>query len=133
MNLTNLKRMYNHILENVPEEKIDMEKFRDDDDFINHECGSTGCVIGHCVILDDYKNLPFFNGKIFFKLWSEEFTGINRKELIWNWCFSSNWSNNKEQILLRIKYLIDNKCVPYHFESYDYILPTIKLEPYELD
>ena len=133
MNLINLKRMYNHILENVPHEKIKMRYFRDGNKF-SHECGSTGCVIGHCTILDDFQNIPFNDiGEIDFEKWSENFTGLKPFYKVWNWCFSPRWPNIKEQILLRIKYLIDNQTIPKDFNDYDYILPIQKLELYELN
>ena len=132
MNLTNLKRMYNHILLNVSEKNLGMRYFRYGDEF-SHECKSVGCVIGHCTILDKWKNIPKSNRKINFTKWSEDFTDLISYSEKWDWCFSGRWSNDKDQILLRIKYLIDNQEVPEDFNDFDYILPTQKLELYELD
>ena len=133
MNLTNLKRMYNYILENVPEEKIFMKSFRGGNEF-SHECNSTGCVIGHCTILDNLENIPkHHNGKINFTDWSENFTEISLLSENWDWCFGGRWPDDKKQILLRIKYLIDNQKVPKNWDdNFDYILKSKKLEPYEL-
>ena len=136
MNLINLKRMFNHILLNVPKKNLVMKYFRDGDE-ISHECDSVGCIIGHCTILDDLENLSFKDdGKIDFFKWSEEFTGLTPYwgKWEWNWCFSSYWNDDKEQILLRLKYIIDNQSVPEDWDrNSDYILPLQKLEPYEFD
>ena len=131
MNLTNLKKIFNHILLNVPEENINMMNFRIGDE-ISHECKSVGCIIGHCVILDDYKNIPFnYYGKIDFEEWSGNFTELIPYSINWLWCFGGLWPNNKEQILLRLKYFIKNKKPPKDW-YYDYILHINKLEPYIL-
>ena len=131
MNLTNLKRMYNYVLENVPEENIAMRYFRDGNKF-SHECISTGCIIGNCTILDDFENIPK-NREINFVDWSENFTEISLLSEKWDWCFSGRWPYNKEQILLRIKYLIDNQTIPKDWNgNLNYILKSKKLEPYKI-
>ena len=137
INYLNLKKMFNHILLNVPEEMINMRFYRDGEDNEKlHECKSTGCIIGHCTILDNYENIPKkqnFEGviSIRFTSWSEQFTGLSSFSDNWNWCFGQNWPNNKEQILLRIKYLIDNRDTPLDWLcNHNYILPIKKLEPY---
>ena len=139
MNLINLKRIFNHILLNVSQENLEMKHYRCGDE-CSHECDSAGCVIGHCTILDEWENIPksYFNGKIKFSEWSEQFTSLEHLTDNWNWCFGGEWYDNKNQILLRIKYLIDNQAVPedwwYNWGTkYNYILPLQKLEPYEFD
>lgn len=140
INYLNLKRMYNHILLNVPQEKIDMSVFRfRNDDKGSHMCNSVGCVIGHCTILDDFENIPLdYDGNIIFTFWSNDFTGMNHKSEEWRWCFSGEWCNDKVQILLRIKYLIEKETAPRDWGNgwgynYNYLLPVKELEPYELD
>ena len=131
INYLNLKRMFNHILLNVPEEKINMSSYRKGT-CKKHKCGSTGCVIGHSTILDNWENIPKkYNEEINFTDWSENFTGLTSYTDNWNWCFGVNWPNDKRQILLRIKYFIDNQTTPDWWNS-DYLLPIEKLEPYEL-
>ena len=136
MNLINLKRMFNHILKNVPEEKLKMILYRYGDEF-SHECDSVGCVIGHCIILDEWENVPkyIFNQKINFSEWSEQFTSLEYLSDNWIWCFSGEWPDDKTQILLRIKYFIDNQSIPedWDYNNNNYILPFEKLEPYELN
>lgn len=133
MNLTNLKKMFNHVLLNVPEKKIKMVSYRTGD-YDKHACDSTGCVIGHCTILDEWENIPIHHDRINFRLWSEKFTGLYCESLKWKWCFRSIWPNKKEQILLRIKYLIDNQAIPEDWNCYDpyYKLPVVELKPYEI-
>ena len=131
INYLNLKRMYNYVLENVPEEKINMMDFRHGD-LYSHKCQTVGCVIGHCTILDKWENIPKTkNGEIYFEKWSENFTGLDFISNNWNWCFGPRWPNNKKQILLRIKYLIDNQEVPKNWDYY-LKLPVTKLEPYKI-
>lgn len=135
VNYLNLKKMYNHILLNVPEEMIRMDFYREKGFCSVHQCESVGCVIGHCVILDDWANVPFKDDSINFDDWSEEFTGISSISEIWSFCFSSIWPNNKEQILLRLKFLIDNQTIPFEFKGfnkYDIKLPLLELTPYVL-
>ena len=134
MNLMNLKKIFNYILINVPQEKIQMNLYRLYENRNNHECKSVGCIIGHSIILDKWENIPKCgNDEINFKLWSEQFTGLNTDSNQWEWCFGGKWSDNKEQILLRIKYLIDNQKTPKEWSGYYYVLPVIKLEPYEFN
>ena len=133
MNLNNIKRIFNHIFYNVPVNKIKMSLFRTGSRK-KHECQTVGCIIGHCTILDDYENIPKHqSGEINFKLWSEQFTGLNIDSNEWEWCFGGEWPNNKGQILLRLKYLIDNQSVPNDWDNYNYYLPIKNLEPYELN
>ena len=133
INYLNLKRMFNHILENVPEEKIKMSLYRPLFEQTSHECQTVGCVLGHSVILDNWDNVPKkSSNNINFRKWSELFTNIKYHSYCWYWCFGASWPNDKEQILLRIKYLIDNKNMPDDWDgfSYSYELENINLEKY---
>ena len=136
MNLINLKRMFNHILLNVPEEKINMSVYRTGS-CKKHKCGSAGCVIGHSTILDNWENIALFNNfEINFEYWAYKFTGLESHSYTWQWCFSSRWPDEKDQILLRLKYLIDNQHIPSGWTkdcNFNYLLPQQKLEPYELN
>ena len=133
-NWINLKRMYNHVLLNVLEENIEMAYFRRGN-IISHECKSFGCVIGHCLILDNWNDIPFRYGEIDFTLWSRNFTGIKPYSENWDWCFGNEWSDNKEQVLLRLKYFIDNQSTPEDWDvySYNYLLSVTELKPYEFN
>ena len=131
INYLNLKKMFNYVLKKVPENMIKMVAYRAEQNN-THKCGSTGCVIGHCVILDEWENIPKNPfGNINFEHWSEKFTGLNTNSDEWEWCFSPCWPDDKKQILLRIKYLIDNQCIPEEWDS-DYLLPVIRLKSYKI-
>lgn len=130
MNLFNLKRMFNHILLNVPKEKINMLQFRDSIDLKSHECQTAGCIIGHCIILDEWKNIPKLkDGSINFLRWSYYFTGLFPYSDTWKFCFGMNLPNDKEFILSRLKNFIDNNGRISYFHD---IIPLNKLTPYEL-
>ena len=144
INYLNLKRIFNYILENVPEDMIIMYNYRLGS-LKSHECESAGCIIGHSVILDDWNNIPKLQDEsIDFRKWSEQFIGLDDYDNKWRWCFSAGWPNgNKEQILLRLKYLIDNQKLPDDWDldeghifissfNYDYLLPVTDLTPYKL-
>ena len=134
INYLNLKKMFNHILENVPEDMINIKQYRRHDDHFNHECKSIGCIIGHCIILDDWLKVPKLQDEsIDFIEWSQNFTGFMYYDDNWLWCFSGNWYNNREQALLRLKYFIDNKSVPNDWKNFQYCLPTKELLSYEIN
>ena len=93
-----------------------MGKYRtyDDDDFKNPVCGSVGCTVGTCTVLDA-KNVMnnFINsgGEIYFHAWSEDFTGLlgGEYENEWEWCFASKWKttdNTPTGAALRIEWLL---------------------------
>ena len=87
MNRENLQRMADYI-KTIPQDKFAMNQFRADEDFLSYQCGTVGCVVGHCTILDE-KPLPRrIDGiSIDFTKWSEAFTGIQFYSNEWDWCF----------------------------------------------
>lgn len=108
MNKENLRKMADYV-ETIPQENFDMEYFRFEDD-TSYKCDSIGCVIGHCTVLDDPKNIPLYpDGGIFFSEWSYKFTGISEEE--WDWCFSEDWAhtdNTPTGAAKRIRFLLEN-------------------------
>ena len=136
INLINIKRMFNYILLNISEEKITMKYYRKQYEMQSHECNSYGCIIGHCLILDDWKNIPKLinnDNDIDFGKWSEQFTGIDYYCNEWLWCFGLLWQDSKSQSLLRLKYFIDNQKTPDGWNcDYDYLLPVTDLKPYNI-
>jgi len=135
MNAENLKKMADYI-ETVPQYKFDMRRFREEehaDDFeiipddpqekvdisaflagrkTAHECGSVGCLLGHCTILDE-RPLPLKSGEIDFYAWSFEFTGLHPKSIGWVYLFSASWraaDNTPTGAAKRIRYLIENSA-----------------------
>lgn len=142
----NLMRMYNHVLLNVKEEEFDLSyflfrnimypsflRFHKEDLDESFYCGTVGCVIGHCSILDiENVNKNFssyvklgdgtYSFEIEFEKWGEYFTGINfMKEdsedpyeysLLWLFLFSADWPPlycTKEHVLARMKMFIETR------------------------
>lgn len=133
MNIHNLKRMYNHIL-TVPEELLSMRHWRENKDWRSYECNTVGCVIGHCVQLDNIENIPVSrNGQIMFDKWSKNYTSIKLDSLEWYFLFSDIWAwscfglmtDTKEQILGRLKQFIFEQELKLEFSwnlEYDYLV-----------
>ena len=98
MNKENLLRMADHI-ETVPQDVFSMRYYRgggnDSTEDLTHECKSVGCVIGHCVILDNWENVPkddLFG--IYYMEWSEKFTGLRGLSYKWIYAFSGDWKQH---------------------------------------
>ena len=113
MKRDNLQLMANHLKTSVIPKNFDMGQYRDDDDDIsNPECGSVGCTIGTCTVLDVenvMNNFRFPDGEIKFLSWSVDFTGLLGGKAEWDWCFGSTWSktdNTPTGAALRIEWLL---------------------------
>ena len=112
MKRENLQLMADHLKTNVNQENFHMGTYRGDDDFSNPECGSAGCTVGTCTVLDVENVINNFtnpDGEIEFWGWSVDFTGIYRVE--WEWCFGYAWSktdNTPTGAALRIEWLLNN-------------------------
>jgi hypothetical protein len=92
MNRENLQRMADYI-RTVPKEKFHMGEYRKGS-WKKHQCGSVGCVIGHCTILDKIENISLTIGLgIDFTAWSEKFTGLIAWSSEWDWCFHAVWKH----------------------------------------
>lgn len=118
-NKKNLLRMANFIA-TIPRELFDMGSYRkpknadeNDNYWTSHVCGSVGCVIGHCTVLDTLENVKKFvdGDHMSYGLWSDGFTGIDSLSDDWEWLFGSTWvdiDNTPLGASLRIKdYLIN--------------------------
>ena len=114
MKRENLQLMADHLKTNVKQENFHMGEYRGDDDLSNPVCGSVGCTVGTCSVLDVenvMNNFIFPNGEIEFWAWSEDFTGIYRGEDEWSWCFHSKWRNTDNTPMgaaLRIEWLLNH-------------------------
>ena len=117
MKRENLQLMANHLKINVKQKNFDMETYRgDDDDLRNPVCGSVGCPVGTCTVLDAenvIKNFTYPNGEIKFTAWSVDFTGLLgvEYEAEWAWCFDSTWKttdNTPIGAALRIEWLLNH-------------------------
>lgn len=127
----NLMRMYNHVLLNVNEKEFHLEFFTSNSEtfkekpVINQDyfCGSIGCIIGHCAVLDleninknfikkEKNHLFQEHYRIHFFSWSSEFTGVDHYEGLWMFLFGSEWIetfSTKSQALARMKMLIETE------------------------
>jgi hypothetical protein len=121
LDLKNLRKI-SKFIKKIPQKDFDMLTFRKSFKATNHsshECGSIGCVIGHCTILDKIENIPLYsNGHIDFSSWSEIFTGASFGSEIWDYMFGYHWysiDNTPLGASKRIDYIIKNGKVP---ESY---------------
>ena len=114
MKRDNLQLMANHLKNNVIPENFEMDQYRANGDYINPVCGSVGCTVGNCTVLDAVNVIENFTdseGNIYFGVWSEDFTGIYGGENEWHWCFGSRWSktdNTPTGAALRIEWLLNN-------------------------
>ena len=112
MKRENLQLMANHLKTNVKQDNFHMGRYRGDDDFSNPVCGSVGCTVGTCTVLDVENVIENFtnpDGEIYFWGWSVDFTGIYGGE--WSWCFHSKWRNTDNTptgAALRIEWLLNN-------------------------
>ena len=112
MKRENLQLMANHLKTNVLPENFHMGKYRGFYDFSNPECGSVGCAVGTCTVLDVENVMNNFtnpDGEIEFLDWSEDFTGLLGGGDEWGWCFASDWSktdNTPTGAALRIEWLL---------------------------
>ena len=123
MKRENLQLMADHLKNNVNQDNFDMYEYRTDDyDLSNPVCGSVGCTVGTCTVLDVENVMNNFiksNGKIDFGAWSEDFTGMYWTEAEWGWCFHSKWKttdNTPTGAALRIEWLL-NHGLPENWES----------------
>jgi len=111
MNRENLRLMAEYLL-TIPPEMFDMLHFRDRCE-TTAKCGTVGCVLGHCTVLDPNPELiPLYdNGGIHFGEWSEKFTGLPVGSDKWNFCFSHQWAefdNTPKGASDRILMLLDS-------------------------
>ena len=118
MNRENLRLMAEYIA-TVSPGLFDMLHFRKGDR-TTAKCGSVGCVLGHCTVLDPKPELItlYDNGRINFKMWSEEFTGLAFESPEWKFCFSPWWElvdNTPQGASNRILRLLD-KGLPANWE-----------------
>lgn len=116
-NIENLNSMAEYI-KNVPQKVFSMHTYRDFMDGDTPHCNSVGCIIGHCVILDNPLDIPRdWTGDISFLDWSTRFTGIHHSSVDWDYMFSGKWvyiDNTPIGASERIKNYI-NKGVPMEF------------------
>ena len=108
MNKVNLLKMADYI-ETVPQKFFDMKTFGIKDS-ISHNCKTVGCIIGHCVVLDDPENIPRCkNNTIDFVGWEMKFT--NTPDDVWEYLFGEEWinvDNTPTGAAKRIRHLVED-------------------------
>lgn len=93
INERNLLRMAD-LIEKIPQSQFNMSYYRIKGDSDTVECGSVGCIIGHCTKLDSSSNISRFpSGTIDFTAWSAKFTNVKHGSMAWNYLFSSLWKD----------------------------------------
>lgn len=109
----NLRKMANFIA-TISQDVFSMTQYRTAGDKLEHKCNTVGCVIGHCTLLDEPKNLlkdPLDPNSIDFSRWSERFCGVEDMSDKWLWCFSPLWAsvdNTPAGASKRIHWLLDH-------------------------
>ena len=127
MKRENLQLMANHLKNNVIPENFEMDQYRANGDYINPVCGSVGCTVGNCTVLDTENVMNNFinsDGRIDFTAWSEDYTGLLEAEYEaeWEWCFGCQWifiDNTPTGAALRIEWLL-NHGLPENWMSQMY-------------
>lgn len=123
INRTNLKRAIKH-MKTVPAHLFDMSTYES-------ICGTTGCVLGHCLILDkdNVRENHTYAAGITFTSWGADFFGIPSGSDVWDFLFSSDWdeyskaATTKKQAIRRMKFVLKHGDVPDDWdENYEYIV-----------
>lgn len=114
INIENLQKMAQYV-DNLPQSVFDMNyyRFAKFGEFYSFykECRTTGCILGHCTILD-IKPLPMKVNGIDFLLWCYQFTGINAfyDSKIFDFLFHCKWKfidNTPKGAAQRIRYFLE--------------------------
>ena len=95
----NLLKTWAEHLAKVKEEDFDMSVYRSGPNpYLEIQCDSPGCVIGHMVRFAT-KPVPRIDGNIiYFDGFAETELGINRRMPLWNYLFASEWKAHDNTI-----------------------------------
>lgn len=141
-NIENLRRAVEH-LKTIDQSQFDMsfyvaniidgEKLQlyypKNVEYVN-ECGTVGCVVGHCAVLDpDYFKKKVINRPSHLKElnpylytdWSERFFDVKDEE--WEWLFGERWSvydNTISGAIARIELYVNQEKTPDEFYEADF-------------
>lgn len=153
MNIKNLEKMFNLIL-TIPASRIDMSLYRsDEDELLEPECKSLGCLVGHATVLDRENVLKNYideeNSSIHFSEWSHDFFETREDPALWAFMFGCDWANTSmpveqrhPQILARIRFVISGgfdqqfrdwwwfSAFPYDFMLDESCKEFFSLKPY---
>ena len=131
--MNNLQKMYNWLIENQDKIKpnFDIKYYREDNNNRNHECNSTGCLIGWGVGAFPIEEIPI--GKrskmILFSEFSKSVLCMNILTNKWKFIFDSGWHytdyNSFDDAMSRYKHVLDGKSIEEH-NQYKTFLKYVK-------
>lgn len=109
MNITNLKRMADH-LKTVPQAKFSMRCGHEAymPKTVNKKCTDTNCIIGNCLHLDPHVSDETLLETNYWG-WAVQFTGLFYQSRSWNWIFHFEWGkvdNTPTGAAMRIEWLL---------------------------
>ena len=110
-----LRKLAEYLLTKVPEEKFDMEVYRQEGNTA-HICGTAGCALGWApAIMSPYTFYKYKTGTkdldVLFNNISMKYFGIDWYEEVWVYLFSANWvtvDNTPQGAAARILYFLDH-------------------------
>lgn len=113
-------------IQTIPQQEFNMGFYREDGDELEQHCGTVGCVIGHCTVLDTDENFALFCHKahdrceVDFTSWCESFTDMSCHDREWRWCFGSWWKNSDNTPIgaaKRIVYMLEHGLPEYWIDQ----------------
>ena len=129
--MNNLQKMYNWLIENQ-EPNFNINYYREYNNDRNHECNSTGCLIGWGVGAFPIEEIPI--GKqskmILFSEFSESVLRMGSlTSRLWKFIFDSEWHyteyNSFDDAMSRYKHVLDRKPIEEH-NQYKTFLKYVK-------
>ena len=128
--MNNLQKMYNWLIENQ-EPNFNINYYREYNNDRNHECNSTGCLIGWGVGAFPIEEIPI--GKqskmILFSEFSESVLRMCILTNQWKFIFDSEWYyteyNSFDDAMRRYKHVLDGKPIEEH-NQYKTFLKYVK-------
>ena len=131
--MNNLQKMYNWLIENQDKIKpnFNIKYYRESINDRNHECYSTGCLIGWGVGAFPIEEIPRdkIDNIIRFKEFSEVVLRMGRFTSEWKFIFDSEWHyteyNSFDDAMSRYKHVLDGKPIEDH-NQYKTFLEYVK-------
>ena len=131
--MNNLQKMYNWLIENQDKIKpnFNINYYRESINDRNHECNSTGCLIGWGVGAFPIEEIPRdkIDNIIRFSEFSEVVLRMGSLTSKWKFIFDSEWHytkyNSFDDAMSRYKHVLDGKPVKDH-NQYKTFLEYVK-------
>ena len=128
--MNNLQKMYNWLIENQ-EPNFNINYYREYNNDRNHECNSTGCLIGWGVGAFPIEEIPIEKRSkmILFSEFSESVLHMCILTNQWKFIFDSEWYytkyNSFDDAMRRYKHVLDGKPIEEH-NQYKMFLKYVK-------